>query len=284
MNIIELTTKIRNGKPRIYEDVFGIGTALSGIVNAGVSGHTSQKNYELQKEYAEKNYQFQREQFEYQKELNEIQRQREDTAVQRQMADYKAAGINPLTAAETGGASTSGGSSTSFSGVDAPQKEQVDYSKIIPDIEGIASTVQSLIQQKQDINNTKAQEDLTKQEILNKQEEVLNLQSDTASKKAMEAKIRQEMKSIIQKRNIEISDWYKSERRGLRSWDREGSILGVDMGTIGTLMSNIENNLAQGYNWLLDKYKQLRGKKDNIEEYNERKAKEKNLWDNYPMP
>lgn len=283
MNYKEL---IYRKQVRIYCDVFGIGTALSGIVNAGVNGYNNQKNYELQKEYAEKNYQFQREQFEYQKELNDIQRQREDTAIQRQVKDLEAAGINPLTASELKGSASSGGSSTSFTGVDAPQKANTDFSKVIPDIEGIASTVQSLIQQKQDLNNTKAQEDLTKQEILNKQEEVLNLQADTAEKKTQEKKIREEMDSIRQKREIDLSDWYKSERKGLRSWDRQGSILGVDLDPIQNTLINVEDSLTQGYNWLLKKYNELRGKWNNIDNYNEQKVKEKqdDIWNNYPMP
>lgn len=68
-----------------------------------------------------KNYNLQREQFEYQKELNEIQMAREDNAMTRRSEDLKNAGINPLLAA--GGA---GAASGQMNAGNAPQENRVN--------------------------------------------------------------------------------------------------------------------------------------------------------------
>ena len=64
----------------------------------------------------EKNLAFQREQFDYQKELNALQMEREDTAFQRQVEDAQKVGINPMALAGGSGAPTQSLNSTSLSG------------------------------------------------------------------------------------------------------------------------------------------------------------------------
>ena len=80
----------------------------------------ARENIDWQKEAAYNNLALQQAQFDYQKRLNESQQIREDTAIQRQVADLAAAGLSPLM--------VSGGSSTSV--LSAPNAPQLDTSGI----------------------------------------------------------------------------------------------------------------------------------------------------------
>ena len=75
---------------------------------------TTQMTNDLNKQIADKNLALQREQYEYQKSLNDIQMQREDTAIQRMVSDARNAGVSPL-------ANLQGSSSTALTSAPAPQ-------------------------------------------------------------------------------------------------------------------------------------------------------------------
>lgn len=112
----------------------------SSIISAGsglFSGHRDRSN---QREMNRQNMAFQniwnirqenfaREQFEYQKALNQQQMQREDTAYQRAAHDMARAGLNPLAGVQGASASAGQGSSQGFSadtsGGQAPRYEDV---------------------------------------------------------------------------------------------------------------------------------------------------------------
>lgn len=66
------------------------------------------RQLQAQTDIANKNFGLQQEQFQYQKDLNELQMQREDNAMQRQVADLQAAGFSPLAA--IGGSGSAAGS------------------------------------------------------------------------------------------------------------------------------------------------------------------------------
>lgn len=70
----------------------------------------------LNKDVSQENFDLAKDQFEYQKELNTILMEREDTAWQRSVADLKAAGLSPL-------AATSGASASPLTSAPAPQKD-----------------------------------------------------------------------------------------------------------------------------------------------------------------
>lgn len=95
-----------------------IGSALGGIVSAGASIFNNERNIKAQKRANNANIALQREmnqqnqenwqsEFDYTKQQNDLTRQREDNAIQRQVADAEQAGISPLAVAGSGGASAS---------------------------------------------------------------------------------------------------------------------------------------------------------------------------------
>lgn len=90
--------------PQVSSSLITGGSTLAGsLLNAATSSY-----------WASKNLDFQKRQFDYQRQLNELQMRREDSALQRGVADARAAGLSPLSAT---GAVTGDLSSTSFSGV-----------------------------------------------------------------------------------------------------------------------------------------------------------------------
>lgn len=94
----------------------GIVTMIASVVSAGSQENTNQVNQKI----AQQNIDFQQQE-------NSVQRQREDTAMQRAVADYTAAGINPLLAIPGHGASSAV--------VSAPQnnyqRQNVDYGALL---------------------------------------------------------------------------------------------------------------------------------------------------------
>lgn len=121
--------------------VLGGATVASNVLNAGSSFYSAYKNYKAQKENLE-----------YQKDLQQQIFNREDTATQRRVADLKAAGLSPVLAA--GSAAGAGAPiQTIAPRMDAPQ---------IPDIAG---SVMALLRGKADIASTETQAELNKQKV-----------------------------------------------------------------------------------------------------------------------
>ena len=111
----------------------------------------------------ERNYKFQRSQYDYQRNLQNQIFAREDNAVQRRMKDLKAAGVNPLLAA--GGAAGTGQAVT----VSVPQRGQLNTS--------YADYMIAKAKADADISMTKAQ-----QELLNDQAEGVRLNNELTRK------------------------------------------------------------------------------------------------------
>lgn len=95
-----------------------VATDASAVLNQSSQNVLSAYQAKNAKEYAEKNYELQAENFDYQKALQERIFAREDTALQRYVSDLKAAGLNPQLAAGSSGSNAGSVVSTTV-----PQKD-----------------------------------------------------------------------------------------------------------------------------------------------------------------
>lgn len=109
-----------------------IGSAVAGIAGSVISSASAKKT-------AAQNLQFQQEQFQYEKDLQSQIMEREDNAIQRQVADSRAAGISPIL--NMAGAQSSGAAGVA---VNAPQKEQTPdtVGSLFTAISGLSSVMQ----------------------------------------------------------------------------------------------------------------------------------------------
>lgn len=172
-----------------------VAAAILGAASLAAGIYSAYKNSEATKEANEKNLDFQKQQFNYQKYLNQNQ-------YQLQAADAMRAGINPI--AMSGGSLQSG----SFNA----NQQAADYSSIGDSVQGLASTLLSG-EISRDINNDtlrahqpfidaqadkeQAQADLLKQEYDNNYE----LHQEQLKQARADSAIKQQELEIIKRKN-----------------------------------------------------------------------------------
>lgn len=170
-------------------DFMGAGQAIGGLVQTIGNGIINAKNlkhqkevFNWQKEQQAWANQFAKDQFEYQKEQNNLMREREDTAVQRRYADLKQAGLNPLSAAggqsassqSTAGSSMAGGSANAT----APQMAGIEG------LDNLFQGVMNIMTQSQNIAQSQTDQAYTEEKTRTEREKQENIRSDTSKKSA----------------------------------------------------------------------------------------------------
>ncbi|UIW10387.1 DNA pilot protein [Flyfo microvirus Tbat2_163] len=146
-----------SGIGSILSGVAGIGSAVGGFQGAGFSNKWAQKNFDFQKE-----------QYEYQKQLQQSIFDREDNAVQRRVADLQNAGLSAtLAAGSAAGAGAPVKTEAPQMDISANDRRARAFSEIasVPlQILGtefdVASRLNAIQQQEEQIATSKAQRDL----------------------------------------------------------------------------------------------------------------------------
>lgn len=152
-----------------------IGSIIQGIgsIFGAISGAEQKKK---ENEQADANFQLQKDQFEYQKELNNKTMEREDNAVQRRAQDLEKAGLSKTLAAG------SSAQASTLSSAPAPQRA-ITGSSIASAINGAISTAKDF----GDIMHLNTQNQIGQKDIEIKEVEKENIQADTDVKKQDEA-------------------------------------------------------------------------------------------------
>lgn len=154
----------------IIAAVVGITTA---VVSATVSSSTAQQTNEANKKITEdtnkKNAQINAQNLAWQKEENEIMRQREDTAVQRRAEDLEAAGINPILAGLGGASAQPGNIISAIPAQNGSAMQNIFQGLDLSAITGMNNTISNTIAgaeaQKTTREGQKAQKEMTIEQI-----------------------------------------------------------------------------------------------------------------------
>ena len=227
-------------------DYMGAGQAIGGLFNTFGNMYINKKNLEHQKEvfkYQKEQQawanQFAKDQFEYQKQQNDLTRQREDTAIQRRQADLKQAGLNPLSAGDSGGASaqTMGGSTMAGGAqqMEAPQMAGIEG------LDNLFQGVMNIMTQKQNIAQSQTDQEYTKEKTRTERDKQDNIREDTEKKSA-------ETKEIERKTQY-YDDLSAKSQAEITAIEKENELRELRKATEKAREQEIQENIKdKGYN------------------------------------
>lgn len=204
--------------------VSGIGNLGLGIGNTILQSKSNQKNLDFQKDV-----------FNYQKQLQREIFQREDNAIQRRASDIAAAGGNPATAWESGNGAQAG----NIVGVDTPQEANLDISNLLNSSLGqISGGIQQFMQFKindAQIKRMEADTTLVKAEVITEAIRQKQIEMDTAKSEAEKLKIKAEIETLNYTLDYSIN-------HNLRPGDSNNNIYNSAKDMLSEIMSVIPDN------------------------------------------
>ena len=183
------------------------------------------KRNEQEQERFEQNLAFQREAYEYQKELNNLQMNREDTALSRSIADAQANGINKLMMLDNPAQATPLQTYTPDE-VQGAGYEAVKKENIWEQVNQGMNQMLTWAQEAKNIQQTQLQNELIEEEILGKEGQRNLTDSQTFLNQISAAKTDEDRLKIIKDRliseleyGIKLYDYQTSRRYGIRTTD-----------------------------------------------------------------
>lgn len=204
---------------------------VSGIGNLGLGiGNLIQ-----QSDSNKRNLQFQKDVFNYQKQLQREIFQREDSAIQRRASDIASAGGNPAMAWETG----SGAQAGNIVGVDTPQEGKLDYGNLISSSLGqISGGIEQFMQFKTadaQIKRMEADTSLVKAEVITEGIRQKQIQMETAKTAQEKSKLKAEIDSLNYTLDYSIN-------HNLRPGDNNSSIYNSAKDMLSEILSVIPDS------------------------------------------
>lgn len=188
----------------------------------------------LNKDIADRNFRFQQDVYNYQKQLQRELFQREDNAIRRRAADIAAAGGNPATAWETGnGAGT--GSPVS---VTAPRRDYYDMSLMQSSMVQLQEAGKQFRQNRIDdavIRNLDAQTGKSNAETATEALRQLQVQADTAKSESERDYLNQQIRGLEH-------DLLLSAEQGLRLNDYKNTLYNTGDAMLHTILPDFDND------------------------------------------